>query len=69
MARYDAFLLRIWRSGMGMEDGQWSARLEHLPDGHSVRFRDLDLLLAYLRAALQANVTQQPGDIEEETAP
>lgn len=53
VARYDAFLLRIWRHGEGREDGSCAIRLEHLPDGQSLRFRDLDGLIAYLRAVLQ----------------
>jgi hypothetical protein len=52
VARYDAFLLRIWRSGTGTEDGQWAIRLEHLPDGHGLRFSDLDALIAHLRTLL-----------------
>lgn len=69
VARYDAFLLRIWRSGTGMGDGQWSARLEHLPDGQGLRFRDLELLLAHLRATLQASNTPEPDESEEKIIP
>ncbi|MDB5075561.1 MAG: hypothetical protein JWO42_1740 [Chloroflexi bacterium] len=51
MARYDAYLLRIWRSG-DEEHGQWALRLQHLPDGTSVRFSSLESLLAHLRSTL-----------------
>ena len=32
MTHYDAFLVRIWRTGTAGE-GHWAIRLEHLPDG------------------------------------
>ena len=51
MARYDAFVLRIWRSGAG-DEAQWAGRVEHLPDGGSLRFSSLAALLAYLGAEL-----------------
>jgi hypothetical protein len=35
---------------------QWAARLEHLPDGESVRFTAPETLLAHLQALVQ------PGD-------
>jgi hypothetical protein len=49
--RYEAFLLRVWR-GTDRSDGQCALRLEHLPDGQSLRFSDPDLLLAHLRAII-----------------
>ncbi len=51
MARYDAFVLRVWRSGTG-DEGQWAGRVEHLPDGMTLRFGSLATLLAYLGAEL-----------------
>jgi hypothetical protein len=51
MARYDAFVLRVWRSGTGDEE-QWAGKLEHLPDGTTFRFGSLAALLAYLGAEL-----------------
>jgi hypothetical protein len=51
MARYDAFLLRIWRSGDGAE-AQWAIRLQHLPDGQAARLDTLAGLAAYLQAVL-----------------
>jgi hypothetical protein len=51
MARYDAFVLRIWRSGSG-DAAQWAGRVEHLPDGVTLRFSSLPALLAYLGAEL-----------------
>jgi hypothetical protein len=51
MARYDAFLLRVWRRA-GEDGDQWAGRLEYLPAGLSLRFTDLDSLLIHLRAAL-----------------
>jgi hypothetical protein len=60
MARYDAFVLRVWRSGT-REEEQWAGRLEHLPDGATFRFGSLDALLAYLGAELAGAATAQPG--------
>ncbi|HWE61835.1 MAG TPA: hypothetical protein VHB98_08995 [Chloroflexota bacterium] len=51
MARYDAFVLRVWRSETG-DEGQWAGRLEHLPDGAALRFGSLTELLAYLYSEL-----------------
>lgn len=48
MARYDAFLLRIWRSTR--DDGcQWRCRIEHLPRGEQQQFTELGALLGYLQ--------------------
>ncbi len=60
MARYDAFVLRVWRSGTGHEE-QWAGRLEHLPDGATFRFGSLDALLAYLGAELAGTSATQRG--------
>jgi len=43
--RYDSYLLRIWRK----DEAGWAGRLEHLPDGHSLRFGNPEALLAHLR--------------------
>lgn len=51
MARYDAFILRVWRSGTA-DDRQWSGRVEHLPQGKILRFSSVAALLAYLAAEL-----------------
>ena len=51
MAHYDAFLLRIWRTGEG-DAGCWAIRLEHLPDGQGARLDSLADLTIYLRAVL-----------------
>ena len=71
MARYDAFLLRIWRSGDASEERQWAIRLEHLPDGQGVRLRDLEALLAYLRGVLHPEVPpvvrQEPEHLSTDT--
>ncbi len=60
MARYDAFVLRVWRSGTGDEE-RWAGRLEHLPDGTTLRFGDLADLLAYLGAELADEAGKPPG--------
>jgi hypothetical protein len=60
MARYDAFVLRIWRSGTGDEE-QWAGRLEHLPDGTTFRFGSLAALLAYLGAELAGESSTRRG--------
>jgi len=49
MARYDSFLLRIWRSG-GERGPQWAIRLENVQHGDQTHFASLDALLAHLRA-------------------
>ena len=51
MARYDAFLLRIWRTGEG-NAARWAIRLEHLPDGQGARLDSLEALVAHLVAVL-----------------
>ncbi|HWE61308.1 MAG TPA: hypothetical protein VHB98_06325 [Chloroflexota bacterium] len=66
MARYDAFLLRIWHSG-DAAGAQWSIRLQHLPDGQVARLGDLDGLAAYLQAVLYVDATrpEAPPGIEQ----
>lgn len=46
--RYDSYLLRVWRKG----EAGWSGRLEHLPDGHSLRFSSPAALLEHLRGIM-----------------
>ena len=58
MARYDAFLLRIWRTGEGNE-GRWAVRLEHLPDGQGARLDSLEALVAHLVAVLPGATTHE----------
>jgi hypothetical protein len=65
MARYDAFILRIWRSGTG-DEGQWAGRLEHLPDGEALRFSSLAALLAYLATELR-HPQPPPGTTPDRT--
>jgi hypothetical protein len=60
MPRYDAYLLRIWRGGLGGE--QWSGRLEHLPDGSTQRFASLEALLAHLGRKLAAEAAAGSPD-------
>jgi hypothetical protein len=50
-ARYDAFLLRVWRDGPD-EENRWAARLEHLPSGTIHRFTSLEALVSGLRPLL-----------------
>jgi len=47
MTRYDAYVLRLWRS-TGKDGPQWRGRLDHLGHGDSVQFSDLDALLQFL---------------------
>ncbi|HEY8285560.1 MAG TPA: hypothetical protein VIJ28_14340 [Chloroflexota bacterium] len=67
MAHYDAFLLRIWRTGDGATE-QWAIRLQHLPDGQVARLADLEDLLAHLQAVLPADpASPNPlGDLDEQ---
>ena len=60
VARYDAFVLRVWRSGTG-DEGQWAVRVEHLPDGMTLRFGSLATLLAYLGAELAIESSKDRG--------
>jgi hypothetical protein len=48
MASYDAYVLRFWRSA-GKDGPQWKAGVEHLGQGESARFDDLEALLRYIR--------------------
>ena len=50
MARYDWYILRVWRSGRTTGE-QWAARLEQQPGGASLRFSAPHELLAYLATA------------------
>lgn len=59
MARYDAFVLRVWRSGAG-DDAQWAGRVEHLPDGVTLRFGSLASLLDYLCTELAIESDARP---------
>jgi hypothetical protein len=54
-ARYDAYLLRVWRDGPDQED-RWAARLEHLPSGTIHRFTSLEALVSGLRPLLASRV-------------
>jgi hypothetical protein len=59
MARYDSFLLRIWRSTR--QDGsQLAAHLQHLQSGESIRYVDSESLLAYLSTLLDADSEGPP---------
>ncbi len=48
MTRYDAYVLRLWRS-TGKEGPQWRGRLDRLGQGDSVQFSDIEALLRYIR--------------------
>jgi hypothetical protein len=48
MPARETYLLHIYRN-RAVRGWQWAARLEHLPDGASVRFADPEALLAHLR--------------------
>jgi hypothetical protein len=50
MARYDSFIVRIWRSTANGKS-QWTGRLDHLQKGISRDFTSLDALLEHLRQA------------------
>lgn len=68
MARYDAFLLRIWRTGAGSE-GRWAIRLEHLPDGQGARLDSLEALIAHLAAVVpDAPVVPDATGYEKDSA-
>lgn len=48
MPRYDAYIVRIWRS-IGMEGQQWTGRVEHIHDKDYQQFSSIDELFGYLR--------------------
>ena len=52
MPARETYLLHLYRS-RAVSGWQWAARLDHLPGGESVRFRDPKALLAYLRAVVE----------------
>jgi hypothetical protein len=58
MARYDVFLLRIWRTREGSAE-RWAIRLEHLPDGQVARLDCLEALVAHLVAVLPERASEQ----------
>jgi hypothetical protein len=58
------YLLHLYRS-RAVSGWQWAARLEHLPGGESVRFRDPAALLAHLQALVQAAAQ---ADLSRDTA-
>ncbi len=60
MARYDSFLLRIWRS-VGDGGPQWAIRLENLQHGDQRHFTSLEALLAYLRTIAGPLVSNYVG--------
>jgi hypothetical protein len=66
MARYDAFLIRVWYGATGAER-QWAIRLQHLPDGRTARLDSPDALAAYLQAAIGATIAEEshgaPADL------
>jgi hypothetical protein len=51
VARYDWYILRVWRSGRRSGE-QWAARLETMPEGESMRFNQPELLLDHLRVLI-----------------
>jgi hypothetical protein len=59
VARYQSFLLRVWRSSR-TNGRQWSARLERLQDGERLQFANLDALLAHLRTLLDPEAPSGP---------
>jgi hypothetical protein len=67
VARYDWYILRIWRSGGRRPGEQWAARLESMPDGASRRFNRPDLLLEHLEALISPVGDAGFGAAPEET--
>jgi hypothetical protein len=62
MSRYDAYLLRVWRSDHG-DEARWAGRLEHLPDGAYQRFVTLEELLIALRQLLAGERAAAAGAV------
>jgi hypothetical protein len=56
MPRYDAYVVRIWRSTTSA-GRQWAARVQHLPGGEIWRFSDPGAFLGYMASAA-ADVTE-----------
>jgi hypothetical protein len=47
MTRYDAYILRFWRS-TGTDGPQWTVKVEHLGHEETREFHDLQALLQYV---------------------
>ncbi|HWE62492.1 MAG TPA: hypothetical protein VHB98_12335 [Chloroflexota bacterium] len=60
MARYDCFILRIWRS-QGDHGEQWAGRLEHLSGTETLRFNDVETLLQYLNERIAPRGSGPPA--------
>ncbi len=76
MSRYDAYVLRFWRSN-GVDGLQWRCQMVHLGHGDAVEFADLEALLRHVRSiagepawqagpATQAGGACDDGEAEEE---
>ena len=48
MARYDTFIVRVWRS-VGVDGPQWSGRIEHVQQADTHQFGTVQALLDHLR--------------------
>ncbi|HLJ67732.1 MAG TPA: hypothetical protein VKX16_10280 [Chloroflexota bacterium] len=52
VAEAHAFSLRLWREYVGAGTLEWRGRLQYLPTGESMYFRDWETLVSQLRALL-----------------
>ena len=57
---YYAFLVRIWRSGTGLES-HWHASLEDTHTSERLGFASLDMLFAYVQERI-GNSSDQKGE-------
>jgi hypothetical protein len=68
MARYNAVLVRVWRS-KSTAGWQWSGQLERIPSGEILHFSDPVLMLAYLRQALCYDNTADNRPVPDQEDP
>ena len=48
MSRYDAYILRFWRSN-GRDGPQWKCQIDHLGHDESAEFDKLDALMRHIQ--------------------
>ena len=61
MARYNSYLIRVWHSKRH-EQEQLAIRLEHVQDGTSTQYAEVDELLDAIRALLNRSPQYEAGE-------
>ncbi len=64
-SQYQAYLLRIWRDDQrSKDDSPWRFSLEDPHTGARRGFQDLELLMTFLRAQIDAPLSQDVSNID-----